>query len=207
VKYLLLFPFIFIQVSFAAHVSLNKAQSEMLQTFISEKWNSQSQILKNLQNQEVISEAEAQQLNEAQQSLRLKVIALHPRTCQRGLKKISLYENYKSHMSFLKTSEYDEKKQMVHFVIDHSLLPYAMVLNFKLPRITKDSVTHYTFTHGLFKNLQGDTHVQSIGNRCVYFMKADWTGESTKLNASIVEAFAQTLTKIGLEHLMRIANL
>ncbi len=110
-------------------------------------------------------------------------------------------------MSFLKKSEYDEKKQMVFFTIDHSLLPYAMVLNFKLPRIKSESVTPFTFTHGLFKDLKGEIYVQSVGNRCIYFMQATWLGESTQLNASIVEAFAQTLTKIGLEHLMRIANL
>jgi hypothetical protein len=207
VKQIVLTLLFFSSSSYAAHISLTKAQSEKLQKFITEKWNSQSQILKNLQEQEVISEATAQQVSQSQQSLSLKVIALHPRTCQRGLKKISLYEDYKSHMSFLQKSEYDEKKQMVFFTIDHSLLPYAMVLNFKLPRIKSESVTHYIFTHGLFKNLQGEIHVQSIDNRCVYFMQASWLGETTKLNASIVEAFAQTLTKIGLEHLMRIASL
>lgn len=186
---------------------MTKAQSEKLQRFIHEKWSSPSQIIKNLQNSEVISESTALQVNEAQQSLKIKVIALHPRTCQRGLKKISLYENYKTHMSFLKESTYDEKTQMVFFTIDHSLLPYPMVLNFKLPRIKSESVTPFVFTHGLFKNLTGEIHVQNISNRCAYFMEASWLGESTKLNASIVEAFAQTLTKIGLEHLMRVANL
>lgn len=191
----------------AAHISLTKAQSEKLQQFINDKWNPQSQILKNLQNSEVISQSTALQVNEAQQSLKIKVIALHPRTCQRGLKKISLYENYKTHMSFLKDSTYDEKTKMVFFTIEHTLLPYPMILNFKLPRIKSESVTPFVFTHGLFKNLKGEIYVKSIANRCAYFMQASWTGESTKLNATIVEAFAQTLTKIGLEHLMRVANL
>lgn len=163
-------------------------------------------ITSSLLNSEVISHANSENLKDNQQSLTTKVISMHPRTCKRGLKKISLYENYKTHISFLKESSYDEKTQMLKFVIEHTLLPYPMVLSFKIPRIKEAGTTEFQFDHGIFNGLVGKIEIEEIGNRCVYFLSADWKGQSTKLSPVIVEAFAQTLTKIGLEHLMRISN-
>jgi hypothetical protein len=205
-KQLILIFFLLPTLSNAAHLSITKAQRGKLENFIKKTWGPEGFIIPSLLNSEVISHASSENLKDNQQSLTTKVISMHPRTCRRGLKKISLYENYKSHISFLTESSYDDKTQMLKFVIEHTLLPYPMVLNFKIPRIHNAGSTEFQFDHGMFKGLQGKIEIEGIGNRCVYFLSADWKGQSTGLSPLVVEAFAQTLTKIGLEHLMRISN-
>jgi hypothetical protein len=188
-------------------ITLTTPQSAQLKNYLQQWWHLPSEISTELMQGQIISWASAQTLEEKkQQTLKVKVVGLHPRTCRRGLKKISRYEDYKTHMSFLKESKYDEIKQEVYFVIDHLLLPFPMILTFKLPRIHGPSDTPFSFDRGIFIGLNGVIHVQEIGARCLYSMDIDWTGPSTGLAAPIIEAFAQTLTKIGLEHLIRISH-
>ncbi len=160
-----------------------------------------------IQSGEVVSWSQVENDAETRQKMIIQVAGLHPRSCQKSLRKISRYEDYKLHMSFIKESSYDEKKQIVRFLLEHIVLPYPMILSFKIPRITATGETQLQFDDGIFAGLKGKIRVASVGNRCLYFMRADWHGKSTGLSPIIVETFAQTLTKIGLEHLIRISSL
>ena len=66
----------------------------------------------------------------------LFVAGVHPRNCTRAMRKLSLYENYKNYMDFIKSSQYDEISQKFSFTIDHTLLPFPMIVKFKIPEQT-----------------------------------------------------------------------
>jgi hypothetical protein len=185
---------------------MTKNQEKEFKEKIFSWWGEEVKFIPDLMEGEVVSWAQVDHL-EKTQSLKAKVAGLHPRGCSVGLRKISRYENYKLHMSFVTESSYQEKEQMVSFVVDHVALPFPMILKFKLPRITGPGETNFLFPNGIFKDLNGEIKVASVGNRCAYFLTANWNGQTTGLPDIVVETFAQTLIKIGLEHLIRISSL
>jgi hypothetical protein len=193
-------------LSWAQRMSLLKTQEKELQTKLDGWWEAPTRFSEDLIKGEVVARADVVGANNLQK-MNARVAGLHPRSCERGLKKISRYESYPQHMSFVKEASYDDKTERVRFLLNHTVLPFPMVLAFKIPRITKPGVTHFVFPDGIFAGLHGTIHVAPIGNRCVYFLKADWHGKSTGLPDMIVSTFAQTLIKIGLEHLIRISSL
>ncbi|MBY0517085.1 MAG: hypothetical protein K2P81_09265 [Bacteriovoracaceae bacterium] len=204
----LFFILIFALPSFvhAARITLTQNQEKEFKEKIFSWWGEEVKFIPNLMEGEVVSWAQAGH-REKNQTLTAKVTGLHPRSCSKGLRKISRYEDYKSHMSFVSESSYLEKEQIVSFVVDHIALPFPMILKFQLPRITGPGETKFIFPNGIFKDLHGEIKVASVGNRCAYFLTANWSGSSTGLPDLVVETFAQTLIKIGLEHLIRISSL
>ncbi len=192
--------------AFAGKITLSQTQEKEFLNLVNQWWQGDVKFHEDLKNGEVVAWSDASSKND-DQILDAQVVGLHPRTCQKGLRRISRYEAYKEHMSFVKESSYDEKNKVVKFVIDHTVLPYPMVLTFVLPRITGPGLTEYQFNHGIFTGLKGQIRVASVGNRCLYFMTAHWQGKKTGLPDVVVGTFAQTLTKIGLEHLIRISTL
>lgn len=204
-KFLLLFlaSFSFAQ---AAPMSLTRAQEKDLEEKIKIWWQKETRFTESLKNGEVISWAEASG-DRPQQTLAAKVVGLHPRSCEKGLRKISRYEDYPKHMSFVKEASYVEKDQRVRFLLDHTVLPFPMVLAFRIPRITGPGTTNFSFPDGIFAGLTGTIFVAPIGNRCVYMLRADWRGKSTGMPNIVVSTFAQTIIKMGLEHLIRISSL
>ena len=103
----------------------------------------------------VISVGKVETPSEKQQQMLLFVSGIHPRNCTRAMRKLSLYENYHSYMDFVKESKYNEKTQKFTFTIDHTLLPFPMVVGFKIPRITKAGHYPFVFEDGFLKNLKG----------------------------------------------------
>lgn len=204
-KYLLLFlaTFSFAQ---AAPMTLSRAQEKELEEKIKIWWQKQTQFTESLKSGEVVSWAEAGG-KKPQQTLEAKVVGLHPRSCEKGLRKISRYEDYPRHMSFVKEASYQEKEQRVRFLLDHTVLPFPMVLSFRIPRITQAGTTNFSFPDGIFAGLMGTIFVAPIGNRCVYMLRADWRGKHTGMPNIVVSTFAQTIIKMGLEHLIRISSL
>lgn len=158
-----------------------------------------------LLNGVVISIGKVHSPADKEQQMMLFVSGIHPRNCQRAMRKLSLYENYSSYMEFIKQSSYNEKKGEVNFVMDHALLPFPMVLTFKIPRITKAGHYPFSFDHGFLKNLKGTVAVAEVGKFCLLSLKTDWRGPETKIPNMAFEAFIQTVGKIGLEHLMRVS--
>lgn len=154
---------------------------------------------------EVISISKVTSPTEKAQQMMLFVSGIHPRNCTRAMRKLSLYENYTQYVDFIKESKYDEKKQEVKFVMDHTLLPFPMVLAFKIPRITKAGHYPFTFENGFLKDLKGTISVKEVGKFCLLSLKTDWEGPATKIPNLPFEIFIQTVGKIGLEHLIRVS--
>jgi hypothetical protein len=154
----------------------------------------------------VISTSKVDSPEPKQQQMMLFIAGVHPRNCHRAMRKLSLYENYSSYMDFIKKSEYDEKKELINFVMDHFLLPFPMDLSFKLARITKEGHYPFTFDHGFLKNLKGTIIVKDVGKFCLLSMKTDWRGPETNIPNMAFSAFIQTVGKLGLEHLIRVSR-
>jgi hypothetical protein len=154
---------------------------------------------------EVISTGKVDSPTDKEQQMMLFVSGIHPRNCTRAMRKLSLYENYHQYMDFVKTSKYDEKTQKFTFTIDHTLLPFPMIVSFKIPRITKDGVYPFTFEEGFLKGLQGRVIVKGVGKFCLLGLKTDWRGPESRIPNMVFSVFVQTVGKLGLEHLIRVS--
>jgi len=161
--------------------------------------------LEDLLNGEVISTGKVHSPVEKEQQLFLFVSGIHPRNCTRAMRKLSLYENYHQYIDFIKTSQYDDQNQRFFFTIDHTLLPFPMIVKFKIPRITKEGFYPFTFEDGFLKDLKGTVIVKDLGKFCLLGLKTDWRGPETKLPNVVFGSFVQTVGKLGLEHLIRVS--
>lgn len=160
---------------------------------------------------QIFSESHVHNLNKnSEQSLSFSVVGLHPKSCAYALRTLSLYEEYSRFLSFVKESQYNEKKQEVNFLISHALMPYDMRLIFKLPRITTTGTYPFSFEIGMLKNLQGKIHVIETKNkgedRCLFYSTAEWTGPTTGFNPFVFELFSKTLADLSMEILFRISS-
>lgn len=142
------------------------------------------------------------------QSLNFFIIGIHPRPCAQSLKKLSLYENYKNLIDFIKVSNYDEKEQKVFFTLDSKLLPMAMNLSFKIPRIDKPGIYPFSFDIGFFSGLKGTIQAYDYQDRkkCLLYTEAYWKGAHTKFPNFIVEMFSETLSQISMEKMIRVTK-
>jgi hypothetical protein len=156
-------------------------------------------------NGEVISEAKVTTPAAKEQTLMLFVSGLHPRSCQRAMRKLSLYENYDKYIDFIKDSKYDETTQKFSFKIEHLLLPYPMYVSFKIPRITQEGHYAFLFEHGILKGLVGKIGVKEFNRHCLLSLKSDWRGPDTRIPDFVFSTFLQTVSKMGLEHLIRVS--
>lgn len=154
---------------------------------------------------EVISNGKVDSPTDKEQQLMLFVSGVHPRNCTRAMRKLSLYENYHNYMDFIKTSKYDDKTQKFTFTVDHALLPFPMIVGFKIPRIKGPGVYPFTFEDGFLKGLQGKVIVQEVGKFCLMGLKTDWRGPDSKIPDVVLGTFLQTVGKLGLEHLIRVS--
>jgi hypothetical protein len=154
---------------------------------------------------EVFSFSKVSSPREKIQQMILFISGIHPRNCTRAMRKLSLYEHYSQYMDFVKQSRYDDLTQKITMTVDHTLLPFPMVLTFKIPRITKEGHYPFTFDHGFLKDLKGTVIVKEIGKFCLLGLKADWEGPETQIPNLPFEVFMQTVGKLGLEHLIRVS--
>lgn len=161
--------------------------------------------LEDLLKGEVISTGKVDSPTEKEQQMMLFVSGVHPRNCTRAMRKLSLYENYHNYMDFIKKSSYDDKTQKFSFVIDHALLPFPMIVGFKIQRIKGPGVYPFTFDDGFLKGLQGKVIVQEVGKYCLMGLKTDWRGPDSKIPDVVFGTFVQTVGKLGLEHLIRVS--
>ena len=159
-----------------------------------------------LLNGVVISVSKVHTPQQKNQQLMLFTSGMHPRNCTRAMRKLSLYEDYHKHISFIKESKYNDKTERISMTIDHALLPFPMMVGFKIPRITKAGHYPFIFEDGFLKDLKGIIIVQEIGKFCLLGMKVDWAGPETKIPNIVFKPFLQTAGKIGLEHLIRMSQ-
>ncbi len=154
---------------------------------------------------DVISVGKVDSPTAKEQQMMLFVSGIHPRNCTRAMRKLSLYENYSSYMDFIKTSKYNEQTQKFTFTVDHALLPFPMIVGFKIPRINKEGHYPFTFEDGFLKDLKGTVIVKEVGKFCLLGLKADWRGPESKIPNIVFGTFVQTVGKLGLEHLIRVS--
>lgn len=140
------------------------------------------------------------------QELKFKIAGLHAKSCSYALRKLSLYENYSQFIDFVKLSEYDEKNELINFKLSHLLLPYDMLLTFRLPRIRMPGIYFFSFDIGILQGLRGEIHVIEEKDRCIFFTKANWKGSHTGFPNLIFEIFSETLSKLSMEKLFRISS-
>jgi hypothetical protein len=181
--------------------AFNQSVSQELKPFFSPSEGQTEDLLKG----DVVSVGKVDSPTDKQQQMMLFVSGIHPRNCTRAMRKLSLYENYSSYMDFIKESKYDDKNQKLSFVIDHALLPFPMVVGFKIPRITKEGHYPFVFEDGFLKDLKGTVIVKEVGKFCLMGLKADWRGPESKIPNVVFGSFVQTVGKLGLERLIRVS--
>lgn len=140
------------------------------------------------------------------QSLDYKIYGLHPKNCDFSLKKISRYESYSQFIDFVKKSDYDEKSQTIFFEFSSLLLPYDMLLSFKLPRIEKPGLYQFSFDKGFLRGLIGSVHVEEKFGRCLFSGTAKWNGPDSQIPDSIFELFSKNLGKAAMERIFRFSS-
>jgi hypothetical protein len=205
-KFIFLTIALFLPLVAASRVVLTSAQKKEAKKILHSWWAESDRFSEDVLAGEVVSWANVDSQGN-QQSMRTRVVGVHPRSCTNGLRRISLYENYPKHIDYIKQASYDEGAKRVRFVLDHALLPFPMELVFHIPRIRAPGSYPFTFPGGIFKGLTGSIRVESLGARCLYYMETDWAGATTKIPDTAVQVFAQTLSRVGLEKLIRMSTL
>ena len=179
--------------------------SSELKDYFQGKQKLSPQQFEQLQKGEITSFSNVES-SETEQMLDLYVAAIHPKKCNRALRKISLYEKYSNFMDFITKSTYDESKQEIYLLFEHSVLPSRMYIKFKIPRVKKEGKYPFIFEEGMFLGLKGNIHVKKYGRKCIMYMDAHWIGKKTKFPNVVMEAFSQTLTRLTLDKLIRISK-
>lgn len=174
-----------------------------VKNFLKPRWDLNNSQYNNLWDAETLAWSDVSS-KDSNQTFQLKVAALHPKKCRKALKKISLLENYKDWIGFIKRSTYHEKSLLWTLRADHPLLPSAMLIHVLLERPTKPGKYSFSFPTGMFTGLTGEFEIVDIGKkRCLLFAKSHWTGKSTKFPDLVIEIFSETLSKLGGDILMR----
>jgi hypothetical protein len=166
-------------------------------------------IKENILHGDVFSESRVKTIGEKPfqaQSLNFSIAGIHPKSCEYALKKLSLYEEFSHYLDFVKISKYDDKKQEIDFLIEHSLFPYPFELTFILPRVRSVGTYPFRFEVGILKDLRGMIYVQNYKDRCLFYTTANWYGPHTGFPSFLLEVFSQTLSKISMELLFRISS-
>lgn len=187
----------------SSNPSDNKIQ--IIESIFENKWSLTKTHKKYLNQYKVIVKSEVSD-SENYQAMIFKVAAIHRRSCNQILDKLSRYENYNQYMEFVTKSSYLERKQMVYFLLESSLLPFKMSLSFKIPRIRKPGKYPFEFKHGIFKGLTGVIEVHQLQTECLFFTYANWKGKKTSIPNIIIEMFSETLTRKSFEKLFRITK-
>lgn len=141
-----------------------------------------------------------------QQSLDYEIYGIHPNSCQYALKKLSRYERFHSYMDLIKLSGYDEKRKLIYLYLDHTLLPFPMVLNFKIDRITKPGRYMFSFDKGFLKGLIGHINVKEYDNKCLFFATSYWKGKKSDIPDTVFELFSETIGEMAMKKLFRVSK-
>lgn len=143
------------------------------------------------------------------QSLKLEGAAFHQKSCKDVFKVLGKYENYKNFISFIKKSNYDTRNQRVFFLLSHFLLPFDMVMDFKIPRITKEGSYTFIFDQGFLKNLKGEVYVKDTKNhqyKCFISIDINWVGPDSPFPDFIFQYFSRVLLKKSIIKLWSESN-
>lgn len=140
------------------------------------------------------------------QELHFQIAGLHPKSCRFALRKLSQYERFSDELDFVKKSSYDDKSERIRLLLSSSLLPYNMILHFKIPRIKKPGLYPFEFDDGFLLGLQGKIHVSEHQKRCLFHGTANWKGPDSGINSLVFEFFSSTLGRLAIENLFRFSK-
>jgi len=160
---------------------------------------------KNIQKNEIYAHSEVESAKDWQ-SLEFQIVGETDKSCRDSLRKLSRYETYSNYVGFIKKSSYNDEKERVHFALSSSLLPFDMILEFRLPRIKQAGAYPFSFDSGFLKDLKGVIQVEEHVGKCLFFTTASWKGKSTGIPDSILSFFSQALSKLSMENMFRIAK-
>jgi hypothetical protein len=141
------------------------------------------------------------------QKLEFKMIGVHPNKCRKALRKISLYEEYSDFIGFIKKVSFSESRKRLSFHINHTLMPYPMVLQINIGRVSGPGVYPYSFAKGIFSGLKGNIVIKDYKKRCLISINNKWSGKHTKIPNLVIEIFSQTLMRIGMEKVFRFSRI
>ncbi len=163
---------------------------------------------------QVLSQVDSVIINQnKKQSLNFSIIGLHPKDCDKALRKLSRYEDYDRFLDFVKEADYKESDSQVRFLLNHILLPFPMSLEFKLPRIERPGEFPFSFDRGFLMGLQGkivvieETMKNSRQKRCLFYTSAAWSGPHTGIPDSVFAFFSKVLSQTSMELLFRHTTL
>jgi hypothetical protein len=140
------------------------------------------------------------------QKLNLTVAGLHPKKCFVALSKISQYENYSNFISFIESSQYNDKSRVINLKIDHILMPFPMYLLFKIDRVDKIGNYTFTFEQGFLKGLEGIIQTAEHRSRCLFYFNAKWKGKKSKIPDTVFSFFLDVLGQRLLDNLFRVSR-
>lgn len=164
-------------------------------------------ILENIAEGEIYSASEVNSKKENKtQTFDFKIAGLHPKSCNYALKTLSIYEEYNLYLSFIRNSKYHEASKEITLDLVHFLLPFDLTLKFKLPRMRSPGSYHFTFEEGPLKNLLGQIQITAIDNQCLFLVTANWSGNDTGINDSVLQIFTQILSKMTMEKLFTVSK-
>lgn len=194
-----MYIFIFI---FSAWSGQSPALASELDQFFKGKWKLNKSSLEYLRAGKILAETEVSSSGK-EQSFSMKAAGWHNKKCSLVLRKLSRLEMYQDWISFVKSSEYDEKRNLFTVKADHTLLPYPMIVHIIMQRPSKPGVYKFTFPTGIFAGLVGRYTVEEKENRCLLYATSSWKGPKTNIPDLIVELFVEGLTKKAAELLIR----
>jgi len=139
------------------------------------------------------------------QSLNYFIAGLHQKRCRIALSKLSQYERYQEFIDFVKKSQYDKMQKRIKLHLGHILMPFDMILDFELPRISKPGIYPFRFNKGFLKGLTGEISISQYKNRCLFATQARWKGKKTSIPDQVLSFFSQSLGKNAMETLFRIS--
>jgi hypothetical protein len=140
------------------------------------------------------------------QSLEMSTSGLHKKSCKYAMRKLSLYENYQDFLSYVDSSAYDEKKEVIFLGLSAPVLPIKFDLFLNIPRIKKEGSYGFSFNQGFLKGLKGKIDLANFKGRCFVSASADWKGPYTGYSSFIFKTFVDTILDLTLKKLFRIST-
>tara|TARA_B100000674_G_scaffold322181_1_gene268549 strand:- start:488 stop:1093 length:606 start_codon:yes stop_codon:yes gene_type:complete len=179
-----------------------QAQTKELDSFFKDKWKLTKSAKQDLVEGEVLSDVNVNS-DKKQQSFDLQAAGWHNRKCAPVLRKLSMLEKYKDWMGFVKSSTYNEKARLFTLTADHALLPNPMIIHIIMDRPTKQGIYPFFFPTGMFTGLKGHFTITEKNDRCLIYANSSWKGKKTRYPDTVIEIFAETLSRKGAEILIR----
>lgn len=173
---------------------------------IQKLWDIEPAVVNKIKSGEVFAESKVKTIKK-KQSIKYFAAALHPQSCARSFRKLSLVDEYQNYLSYVKSSKYFDNTKVFQMKVDHMLLPFPMVIDIKIEKPSIPKTYPFYFLNGILKNLKGKMYMKNIEGRCLYYIKAKWRGRKTIMPDAILELASQTLTVITTQTLFRVSNI